>query len=179
MGSRRAVLLDRDGVLNKPVFYKDGSSHPPQNAGAAELTEGAVEALQLLHEFVLVGVTNQPDVARGTQTKEEVERINAVLMKQLPLRDILVCCHDDADQCDCRKPRPGLLLQAAKLYELDLGRSFMIGDRWKDISAGKAAGCRTVLFSTSVTEACLEPPELMCSSLLSAVQWILKQEERQ
>jgi len=175
MGGYRAVLLDRDGVLNKPVIYDDGSSHPPQNAGAVELTENVLEALQSLSEFVLVGVTNQPDVARGTQTEEEVRNINAVLLKQLPLRDILTCCHDDADKCDCRKPRPGLLFQAAKLYQLDLKRSFMIGDRWKDIGAGKAAGCRTILLSTSVTEACLEPPEFMCSSLLSASRWILKQ----
>jgi len=92
----------------------------------------------------LIAITNQPDVARGTQSRAVVESINAFILSKLPIREIFVCFHDNADDCACRKPKPGLILQAAEKYGLDLSQSWMVGDRWKDVSAGQAAGLRTI-----------------------------------
>lgn len=139
----RAVFLDRDGVLNRAVV-KDGKPHPPQTAEEFELYPGAAEACAELRRagFELIVVTNQPDVARGTQTAAAVNAMNALISNGLPVQEVMTCMHDDADGCDCRKPKPGLLLRAAKSRGLDLKASFMVGDRWSDIVAGQAAGCR-------------------------------------
>src|SRR5262249_31433614 len=141
-----AVFLDRDGVLNSTVA-RDGVIGPPLQLGEFKLLPGVVDATHRLAAagWTLVVVTNQPDVARGTQTREQVEEINNPLRASLPVRDVLTCFHDSPDGCGCRKPRPGLLLQAAKRWRLDMERSFMVGDRWVDMVAGQAAGCRTLL----------------------------------
>ena len=142
--TQRAVFLDRDGVLNRAVV-RDGKPYPPPSVGEMEIVEGAAASLARLKElgFLLLVVTNQPDVARGTQTIETIEAMHDSMRRTLPLDDFLVCPHDDRDLCDCRKPRPGLLFQGQAKYGIDLGRSFMVGDRWRDIDAGRAAGCRT------------------------------------
>jgi D-glycero-D-manno-heptose 1,7-bisphosphate phosphatase len=102
--------------------------------------------------YVLVGITNQPDVARGTQSREVVESINSLIQSRLPVREIFVCYHDDADECDCRKPKPGLIFQAAKKYDLDLSQSWMVGDRWKDVAAGQFAGLKTIFINYNYVE---------------------------
>jgi transaldolase len=132
-----AVFLDRDGVLNRMVVRQARLS-PPASLAELEIPPDAPAALGALRTagFLLVCVTNQPDVARGTQTRDVVEAINAALLAALPLRDIRVCYHDDPELCPCRKPRPGLLLDAAAEHRIDLRASFMIGDRWKDVEAG-------------------------------------------
>ena len=94
--------------------------------------------------FLLVMVTNQPDVARGVTRRQDVETMHATLCAALPLDAVYVCYHDDADACGCRKPLPGMLLQAAAAHGIDRAASFMAGDRWRDVDAGVAAGCRTV-----------------------------------
>ncbi|HWE96045.1 MAG TPA: HAD family hydrolase [Tepidisphaeraceae bacterium] len=144
--TRRAVFLDRDGVLIR-TFVRDGTPHPPQTPAEVEILPGVYEALSELHDrgFLLLVVTNQPDVARGTQTREMVEQINAHLLNALPLDGVYVCYHDTPDGCGCRKPAPGLLLQAAREHHIDLPCSYMVGDRGSDIVAGAAAGCRTFL----------------------------------
>jgi D-glycero-D-manno-heptose 1,7-bisphosphate phosphatase len=118
-------------------------------------------------------VSNQPDVARGTQTRERVEELNAALVARLGLLAILACCHDTPDGCDCRKPRPGLLHEAARRFELDLRRSFMVGDRWSDVLAGQAAGCRAILIDTphSGAERCV--PDARAADLAAATALIL------
>ncbi len=150
---RKAVFLDRDGVLNHAIV-KDGKPYPPSNVDELEIPEDVPEALEVLKEagFLLIGVTNQPDVSRGTQRREVVEAIHASLLKALPLDKIFVCYHDDADGCSCRKPLPGLLFQAAESYPIDLSCSFMIGDRWKDVEAGRRAGCVTILIEHHYAE---------------------------
>jgi D-glycero-D-manno-heptose 1,7-bisphosphate phosphatase len=176
---RRAVFLDRDGVLNRAVV-RDGRPYPPASLAVMQINPDAPEALQSLKTkgFVLLGITNQPDVARGKQRREVVESINASLVKALQLEDILVCYHDDKDQCTCRKPLPGLLLQAALRYEIDLGSSFVIGDRWKDVQAGLRAGCRTVLLDYGYREGRgAGLPDCIVGSLAEAVAWILDQPE--
>ena len=109
-----------------------------------ELLPGVADAVRRLRAagFPLVVVTNQPDVARGTQTREGVEAINEHLRAELPILDVLACYHDSGDDCACRKPKPGMLLEAARRWRLDLRRSFLVGDRWSDVIAGQAAGCR-------------------------------------
>ena len=148
-----AVFLDRDGVLNRAIV-RNGKPYAPAGVEDLEILPGVPAALSRLAEagYELIGVTNQPDVARGTQTRETVEAQNSVIQSGLPVREIFVCYHDDADHCDCRKPRPGLILQAAEKYGLDLRRSWMVGDRWKDVAAGQAAGLRTIFVDYHYSE---------------------------
>jgi D-glycero-D-manno-heptose 1,7-bisphosphate phosphatase len=169
----RAVFLDRDGVLND-VVVRDGRPYPPGDAGEVEVLPGVGEACARLRAagFELVVVTNQPDVARGTQTLEAVERINDVLRAALPLDEVVVCAHDDADDCECRKPKPGMLVDAGARRRLDLAASFMVGDRWRDVEAGRRAGCRTVLVDRGY-DAPSAVPDATVSDLGEAAEWIL------
>jgi histidinol-phosphate phosphatase family protein len=143
---RPAVFLDRDGVLNE-VRLDDGVPRPPASVGDLRVADGATEALAHLRDagFVLVMITNQPDVPRGQTTRHVVEEINAALRARLPLDAVYACFHDTEDGCDCRKPRPGMLLLAARDLRLDLDVSWLVGDRWVDIAAAEAAGVRGVL----------------------------------
>jgi D-glycero-D-manno-heptose 1,7-bisphosphate phosphatase len=173
-GLRPAVFLDRDGVLNR-VFVRDGVTHPPANVAEYELLPGAADAVRLLDAagFRLVVVTNQPDVARGIQTRDGLYALHARLCGELPMLEVLACCHDNDDGCACRKPKPGLLLEAAQRWQLDCSRSFLVGDRWSDVVAGQAAGCRTILVETpySGRERCR--PDRCVRDLAEAAQWIL------
>jgi D-glycero-D-manno-heptose 1,7-bisphosphate phosphatase len=173
-----AVFLDRDGVLNC-VTVKDGVPHPPEHLDEFVFQTGVAEALHHLREagFPLVVVTNQPDVARGTQTRERVEEMNEHVRAELPVLDVLTCYHDTADGCSCRKPKPGLLLAAARRWRLDPGRSFLIGDRWSDIAAGQAAGCRTVLLHRPYSGRNRCTPDYSSADLPDAVRWILGQQK--
>jgi len=168
----KAIFLDRDGVLNRAII-KNGKPYPPATLDELEIIEDVPEALAILKDlgFMLIGATNQPDVARGKTTKEFVETVNAFLLKELPLHDIKVCYHDDIDCCNCRKPLPGLLLQAANEHNIDLTKSIMIGDRWKDIDAGKNAGCQTVWINRDYSEK-TPTSDFMTTSLSEAANWI-------
>ncbi len=171
-----AVFLDRDGVLNRAVI-RGGKPYPPASVAELEILPEAGECLAALKRlgYLLVVVTNQPDVARGTQTVARVEEIHAALRAALPLDDVLVCFHDDRDHCECRKPRPGLLLEAARRFGLDLARSFMLGDRWRDIDAGAAAGCRTVWIRQNYAER--EPaakPDYVARDIREAVDCVIQ-----
>ncbi len=172
---KRAVFLDRDGVINEAVV-KDGKPYPPAHAASLRIPEGTAEALARLKQrgYILLVVTNQPDVVRGQQTRDAVEGINQRLRAELALDDVLTCYHDDADNCGCRKPRPGLLLRAGQQYGIDLPNSYMIGDRWRDIDAGANAGCRTILIDHGYHERAPQfTPDLRVASLPEAVAWIL------
>ena len=168
----KAVFLDRDGVLNRAII-KNGKPYPPATLDEFEIIEDVRAALAILKDlgFLLIGATNQPDVARGKTKKEFVETLNSILLKELPLLDIKVCYHDDLDHCDCRKPLPGLLLQAASEHNIDLTQSAMIGDRWRDIDAGKNAGCQTVWINRGYTEKS-PVPDIITTSLLEAAHSI-------
>lgn len=172
----RAVFLDRDGVLNQAVV-REQRPYPPDKLEDLTLFPDAAEALARLKNagFLLLVVTNQPDVARGTQSRAVVEAMNRSLAKQLPLDGFLVCWHDDDACCTCRKPKPGLLVEASARHAIDLGASFLIGDRWRDIDAGAAAGCRTVLIDRGYRErGPAAEPDFRTISLSSAVDWILQ-----
>jgi len=174
--TRAAVFLDRDGVLNRAVV-REGKPYPPSGPDQLEIPEDVPDALARLRaaHFDLVVVTNQPDVARGTQTIENVEEINTELRRRLPLDDVRVCYHDDRSLCDCRKPLPGLLLAAARDRQLDLSHSFMVGDRWRDVEAGRRAGCRTVLIDCDYHESVPTEPDVRVRTLGEAATWILDQ----
>lgn len=180
-GPHRATFLDRDGVLNRAIV-KDGRPSPPATLAELEILADAPSALRALKAagLLLIGVTNQPDVARGTQRREVVDSINAALLAALPLDDMLVCYHDDRDGCECRKPRPGLLIQAAAKHGIDLASSFMIGDRWRDVEAGRGAGCAAILIDYGYAESgpngC--SPDRTVGSLTEAAAWILNQTGR-
>lgn len=171
----RAVFLDRDGVLNR-ALVRDGKPYPPNSAAEVEIVSGAGAALEALKRkgYLLLVVTNQPDVARGKQSAEAVHEIHDLLKTHLPLDGFYTCFHDDKDGCDCRKPKPGLLLQAAQAHGVDLARSFLIGDRWRDIDAAHAAGCRAVWIDFHYHERGPgQPPAARVSSLAEASDWIL------
>jgi D-glycero-D-manno-heptose 1,7-bisphosphate phosphatase len=171
---RPAVFLDRDGVVNRaPV--RAGRPTSPAGVGELEVLPGVPEACARLRAagFALIVVTNQPEVARGRLSREVVEAIHDCLRRRLPLDDIRVCYHDDADGCACRKPKPGMLLAAARDWGIDLARSVMVGDRWRDIEAGRRAGCRTVFIDYGYVEPRPEDADFETDSLLSAAEWIL------
>lgn len=174
----RAVFLDRDGVVNEPVI-RDGRPYPPRGIGEAVVVRDAKTALERLKKrgFLLIVVTNQPDVARGEMNREGVERIHEFLSTELPVDDFFVCYHDDRDKCDCRKPLPGLLFKAANKYQIDLAGSYLVGDRWRDIEAGAAAGCRTIFIDHHYKER--DPkvgPDAVVPGLSEAADWIAEQE---
>jgi D-glycero-D-manno-heptose 1,7-bisphosphate phosphatase len=150
---KRAVFLDRDGVINEAVI-REGKPYPPATLSDVKISENFEYVLQKLKAkgFVIVGITNQPDVARGLQTRAAVEEINQHLLKKLPIETILVCYHDEKDACSCRKPKPGLILDAAAFFDIDLANSYVVGDRWKDIEAGKNAGCKTIFINYAYLE---------------------------
>ena len=123
----RAVFLDRDGVINR-AFIREGKPYPPADLAEIEIIPGVPQALFTLRKagFLLIIVTNQPDVARGTTSREAVEEINRHLAASLAIDEFRPCFHDNNDGCGCRKPLPGALLTAAKIHNIDLGKSYIL-----------------------------------------------------
>ena len=142
----RAVFLDRDGVINKVVF-RDGRPTSPRTLEEFVFNDGIRQTTRELRDygFRIIVVSNQPDVARGQITQGILDLMTQKMRWELPLDDVYICPHDDYHECSCRKPKPGMLIQAAEKWKIDLASSFLIGDTWKDIEAGKAAGCKTIL----------------------------------
>lgn len=171
---RRAVFLDRDGVINR-AMVRDGKPYPPANLGEMEILPGVSDALAALHDagFMLIVVTNQPDVARGTTPMAVVEEMNNYLAGCLPIDEFRTCYHDGSDGCDCRKPLPGAIIAAASKHGIDLGESSMVGDRWRDIEAGQRAGCRTIFIDYGYLEKQPESFDYRVDSLGEAAKIIL------
>lgn len=171
---RKAVFLDRDGVLNRaPV--RDGHPYSPRSIEELEVLPGVKTACDALREagYLLVMVTNQPDIARGRTRLETVEEMNRALIEELMLDGAEVCIHDDHEECPCRKPKPGLLTRAAERFHIAMDSSYVVGDRWRDIEAGQRAGCRTIFIDCGYEEKRPEAPDHAASSLLRAAEWIL------
>ena len=167
---RRAIFLDRDGTLNK-AFIKNGLPFSPSSFNEFEILPGVKESLLKLKKlnFVCLLITNQPDVSRGKIKKNVVIQMNNFLKSEIKLDDIFVCYHDDHDNCECRKPKPGLLLNAKKKWNINLNKSYMIGDRWKDIQAGINAGCKTVFINNNYKDNKEIKANFITDSLLDAV----------
>ena len=173
---RRAVFLDRDGVLTEaPVV--DGHPGSPRLASEMVVFPEAVDACVELERARLlrIVVTNQPEIARGGLDPAELEAMNARLEHELSLDAIIVCPHDDADGCDCRKPKPGMLLAAADRFGIDLPASFTVGDRWRDIDAGRSAGTHTVFIDRGYDEALSGEPDATVGGIEEATRWIIRQ----
>lgn len=172
---KRAIFFDRDGVLNQAIV-KNGKPYPPASLQELKIYAESAPAIQSLKKagYLLIGATNQPDVARGTTPISLVEAINNEIINVLGIDEIRVCSHDDRDACACRKPEPGLLLDAANDYNIDLKNSFMVGDRWKDIEAGQRAGCKTIWINQNYAEKSPEKsPDFEAKNLSEALHWIL------
>jgi len=171
---KRAVFLDRDGVLNRAIL-REGKPHPPATLSDLRLLPGVREACRKLREagFALILITNQPDIARGTVSSVDVAEINGRMQRYLQLDSIHVCPHDDAARCTCRKPKPGLLIDAARSANIDLSKSYVVGDRWRDVEAGQRAGCQAIFVDYGYRERRPDGPYLKVHSLREAANWIL------
>jgi D-glycero-D-manno-heptose 1,7-bisphosphate phosphatase len=174
----RAVFLDRDGVINRPLI-RAAKPYPPATLDEFEILPGVNEACELLKKlgFLLVVATNQPDVGRGILAREAVETIHSWLLQALPIDRIMTCFHGGVeyrDPCECRKPRPGMLLEAAEALSIDLAKSFMVGDRWRDIDCGFSAGCKTIFIDWGYEEALKQPPDYRVENLLEAAKLVGK-----
>jgi D-glycero-D-manno-heptose 1,7-bisphosphate phosphatase len=167
-----AVFLDRDGVLNKTIV-RHGCPLPPKAVDEVVIAADVREACRRLADagLLLVVVTNQPDIARGTTTREGVDAINGHVAGELGLDAVYVCPHDDGDACGCRKPAPGMLLDAAEDWGVDLTRSLMVGDRWRDIEAGRRAGVTTVWVRSDYGESPPAAPDYVVDRLLDVVSF--------
>lgn len=176
---KRAVFLDRDGVINRAVV-QNGKPFPPRSVAELEVMPDAKDALSRLRDagYVLIVVTNQPDVARGTQSRSQVEAINARLGAELAIDEFMVCYHDDAAGCACRKPNPGGLLEAAERHQLDLSSSYIVGDRWRDVEAGQRAGCTSFFIDYGYSEREPQPPFMRVRSLAEAAEQIVTESGR-
>ena len=171
----KAIFLDRDGVLNR-VIVRGGKPYPPSHLSEFEILPGTKEALikLKLERFLLIVVTNQPDVARGKQKREKVEEMHTFLKRNLPLNDIFVCWHGIDGECECRKPLPGLLFQASKKWNIDLKKSLIIGDRWRDIDSGHAAGCKTIFIDYKYDEELNIQPDYSATSIQDATKCFIE-----
>jgi len=173
---RAAVFLDRDGVINRALI-RDGRPFPPASVAEFEVLPGVPEACARLKAagFLLVVATNQPDVGRGTMKQEVVESIHEQMRRGLPIDRVEVCYHSGqgASDCACRKPKPGMLQDASRALGIDLRASWMVGDRWRDIDCGHAAGCRTILIDHGYAEGLRQPPDFRAKDLREAADMIL------
>jgi D-glycero-D-manno-heptose 1,7-bisphosphate phosphatase len=174
----KAVFLDRDGVINANVD-RGGRAVAPTTVADFSFLPGVCNAVAQLRAagFLVVVVTNQPDVTTGRTSRETLEAMHAKLRSNLPVDDIKVCMHVDSDRCECRKPKPGLMIQAAAQYGVDLSKSYIVGDRWRDVEAGRAAGCSTILVDAGYPEE--RPVQADCTvrSLPEAVSYIMNREK--
>lgn len=175
MTARPAVFLDRDGVLNQ-AFVVAGVPTPPRRLEDFNILPGVVETCHALADagLALVVVTNQPDLARGALDPEVLDAMHAVLLEELPLDDIVVCPHDGREGCWCRKPRPGMILDAARRLDLDLDRSVAVGDRWRDIDAAHRAGVASVWIDWGLDEPLRDAPGARFGSLAQARDHVMR-----
>ena len=166
------MFLDRDGVLVREIV-RDGDAFAPTRLEDFVLVHEAAAQVDRLRAAGLVCIvfTNQPEVARGLLAPDTLEQMHQQLRSTVAVDDIVICPHVDADACLCRKPSPGMLRQAAERWDLDLERSFVVGDRWRDIDAGRAAGCYTVLIERAYSKC--TTADACVSTLPEAVDLIL------
>lgn len=172
---RKAVFLDRDGVINR-VIMRDGKPCSPRNVQEFEWEDGIADGIKRLKEegLIVIVVTNQPDISRRKMHADTLDAMTKRVYSDIPVDDVWLCPHDDIDDCDCRKPKAGLLLEAAKMWGIDCTRSFMIGDSWRDTEAGNSAGCITILLDREYNQ------EVDCDyrvgNLNEAIELIIKSE---
>jgi D-glycero-D-manno-heptose 1,7-bisphosphate phosphatase len=169
-----AVFLDRDGVLNRSEV-RDGKAYAPRRLEEFKLLPGVPKAVRALKEagYLLIVATNQPDIGNGKVDPAIVAAMHERLRRLLPVDDIAMCPHRQDENCPCRKPKAGMLTAAAQRFHIDLSRSFMVGDRWSDVVAGRTAGCYTVFVNRGYREDMQIAPDATVSSLPAAARLIL------
>jgi D-glycero-D-manno-heptose 1,7-bisphosphate phosphatase len=147
-----AAFIERDGILTLPKVER-GCQITPATLQDLQVNKAALALCEHLKAagFILVATTNQPGLSSGFVTRRELDRIHAGLRQAFPLDDIMVCPHDASDHCSCRKPQPGLLVEASFKYHLDLERSFVISDKWQDARAAQAVGATSMLLESPWT----------------------------
>lgn len=150
---KRAVFFDRDGVINKAVV-RNRKPFPPSDLSELKIEKNAFEALKKISDLDVLNfiVTNQPDVSRGTNTKSNVDQINNFILRNLEIKEIATCFHDNVDNCNCRKPKAGSFLMLASKYGVELEKSWLVGDRKTDIDAGKIVKCKTIFIDRNYDE---------------------------
>ena len=170
----KAVFLDRDGVLNRAKVILN-KPYPPSNMEEMEILPGVQEGIQLLKHagFKLIVITNQPDVARGTANIDVVNTMNNYILTELGVDEIKCCFHDDSENCLCRKPKPGMIYEAEKYWNIDLSLSYLIGDRWRDIETAKNTDITTILIDYQYDEKKIKA-DFECNNFEEAVNFILK-----
>jgi D-glycero-D-manno-heptose 1,7-bisphosphate phosphatase len=170
--SSPAVFLDRDGVLNE-VVERDGAPGSPRDPREMRLVPDIHRVRELsdagMNVFI---ITNQPDVRRGHTSPEKLAAMMRIIMSTIPVDDYRACLHEDADECACRKPRPGMILDLARQWDVDLARSYVIGDMWRDVGAARAAGCRGILIRRPYNEDA--EADAVVTSLGAAVDLVLQ-----
>lgn len=175
---RRAVFLDRDGVLNATAVV-NGKPVAPRRLEDFRLLPGVAEAVKRLRRagFFICIATNQPDIGNCLVDPEIITAMHVRLCRILPIDAVQMCPHSQTEGCLCRKPKPGMLLAAAKRYRLDLARSYMIGDRDSDVLAGAAAGCYTIFIRRGYadTRQYLLTADYVAGSLIEGTRLILSQ----
>ena len=172
--AKRAVFLDRDGVINANL-ERNGRPVAPTTLAEFKLLPGVGDAVRSLKErgYLVIVITNQPDVANGLTERATVDAMHDVIRAQLAIDDIEVCFHNDEAGCQCRKPKPGMILKAAAEHGIDLARSYVVGDRWRDVAAGRAAGCSTVFIDYGYQQDGPNFPDAVAKSLSEATALIL------
>lgn len=173
---RRAAFLDRDGTINRAII-KNSKPFPPSSIEDLELLPGVLDAILILKKlgYVPIVITNQPDVARGNIKLSSIEVINKFICKKLMIDHIYMCLHDEGDNCECRKPKPGLILKASLDLDIDLNTSIFVGDRWRDIQAGQVAGCTCYFIDNRYDEPKPSKPFIEVTSLLEVATRIKEQ----
>lgn len=169
----KAVFFDRDGVLNSAIV-KNGKPYSPSSLDEFHIESSAFEVINKLKNlgFLTFIVTNQPEIARGTIKLQVVETMNTLLEKSLGIDRSYICAHDSQDQCGCRKPKPGMLLQAAEEFDLNLSECFLVGDRWKDIESGNSVGCTSFYLDKDYNEPMPSLPYIKITQLAEILQHI-------
>jgi D-glycero-D-manno-heptose 1,7-bisphosphate phosphatase len=177
--SARAVFLDRDGVLNANLI-RNNRPYAPRTLDEFSVLPGVEDAVRQIKVagFLAIVATNQPDVPDGITSRATVDAFHAELRRRMPLDDIKICFHNNAAHCTCRKPLPGLLLEAAAERGIDLAASYMVGDRWRDVKAGQAVGCHAIFVDYGLTQDEAVEPDAIVKSLPEAVAYILDRESR-
>ena len=170
-----AVFIDRDGVINRALVH-EGRPFSPRSINDLVILDGVREAVSLLHEhgFITAVITNQPDITQGHTTLEFVLELHKAISKETGLQNFYICNHDDQNQCECRKPNIGLIREATQDLDIDVAKSFIVGDRWKDIEAGQSAGCKCFFIDNNYAEKRPVPPYRTVESLLEAALIIVE-----
>ncbi len=153
MKKNKAFFFDRDGILNQSII-KNQKPYSPNIPNELKLNREFLPFIKNLKKkkFIIIVVTNQPDIKRGKMTKYSLKTINTKIKNFFLIDEIYVCIHDINDKCSCRKPKPGMLKKASKKWDIDLKKSFLVGDRFKDIQAGNSVGCTTIFIDYNYNE---------------------------